>query len=78
MASVEKTEDDGDAGLSLIDCLRGRLLAERQASRAAKDDAEFMVQKVWSLPGILFISFLYANLIPINGYEKKGSAFFFV
>ncbi|KAI6674995.1 hypothetical protein NL676_002901 [Syzygium grande] len=46
VASVKKTEDDGDAGLSLIDCLRGRLLAERQASRAAKDDAEFTLQKL--------------------------------
>lgn len=46
ICSVKKTEDDGT---SLIECLRGRLLAERQASRAAKDDAEFMVQKLTEL-----------------------------
>ncbi|XP_030542515.1 uncharacterized protein LOC115749718 isoform X2 [Rhodamnia argentea] len=49
ICSVEKTEDDGDGGASLIECLRGRLLAERQASRAAKDDAEFMVRKLTEL-----------------------------
>ncbi|KAI3412975.1 uncharacterized protein J3R85_016710, partial [Psidium guajava] len=47
------TEDDGGdsggGGASLIECLRGRLLAERQASRSAKDDAEFMVQKLTEL-----------------------------
>ncbi|KAF8006085.1 hypothetical protein BT93_K0397 [Corymbia citriodora subsp. variegata] len=49
--SVKTTEDDGDdnGGLSLIECLRGRLLAERQASRAAKDEAVFMVQKLTEL-----------------------------
>lgn len=29
-----------------VECLRGRLLAERQASRNAKEDSERMVEKV--------------------------------
>ncbi|OMO95044.1 hypothetical protein CCACVL1_05618, partial [Corchorus capsularis] len=31
-----------DEGLMTMECLRGRLLAERQASNSAKEDAELM------------------------------------
>lgn len=37
---------EGDDGLRTVECLRGRLLAERQASRTAKEDAELMGNKV--------------------------------
>lgn len=35
-------------GLKTLECLRGRLLAERQASRSAKEEAELMGEKVMS------------------------------
>lgn len=37
---------EGDEGLRTLECLRGRLLAERQASRVAEEDSEFMGKKV--------------------------------
>ncbi|THG06655.1 hypothetical protein TEA_005278 [Camellia sinensis var. sinensis] len=37
---------EGDDGLRTTECLRGRLLAERAASRAAKEDAEQLGNKV--------------------------------
>ena len=37
---------EGDDGLRTVECLRGRLLAERQASKTAKEDAEFLGNKV--------------------------------
>jgi len=39
---------EADEGLNLntVGCLRGRLLAERQASRVAKKEAESMGNKV--------------------------------
>lgn len=37
---------EGDEGLNTVECLRGRLLAERQASRLAKEEAESMDNKV--------------------------------
>lgn len=37
-----------DEGLRTLECLRGRLLAERQASKTAKEDAELMGNKVRS------------------------------
>jgi len=42
--SGKKTE--GHDGWNALECLRGRLLAERQASRAAKEQAEAMCNKV--------------------------------
>lgn len=52
---------EGDEGMKTLECLRGRLLAERQASRVAKEDAEFMGKKVtFSLK--LFFSILLAKL----------------
>ncbi|TYI65775.1 hypothetical protein E1A91_D09G180400v1 [Gossypium mustelinum] len=38
-----------DEGLRTLECLRGRLLAERQASKTAKEDAELMGNKVIEL-----------------------------
>ncbi|EOY07675.1 Uncharacterized protein TCM_022054 [Theobroma cacao] len=40
---------EGDDGLRTVECLRGRLLAERQASRTAKEDAELMGNKLIEL-----------------------------
>lgn len=37
---------EGDEGLRTVDCLRGRLLAERAASRVAKEEAEIMGNRV--------------------------------
>ena len=37
---------EGDSGLNTLESLRGRLLAERQASRAAKEEAESLGNKV--------------------------------
>lgn len=34
-------------GLRTVECLRGRLIAERAASKRAKEDAEFMGNKVF-------------------------------
>ncbi|KAL6138655.1 hypothetical protein ACLB2K_063934 [Fragaria x ananassa] len=53
MAMIASKEDgnlsdrkmEGDEGMKTSECLRGRLLAERQASRVAKEDAEFMGKK---------------------------------
>lgn len=39
---------DVEKGLKTLECLRGRLLAERQASRSAKEEAELMGEKVMS------------------------------
>ncbi|GLT92453.1 hypothetical protein SLE2022_102900 [Rubroshorea leprosula] len=55
--AVSKKEDgrwsevkmEGDNGLRTVECLRGRLLAERQASRVAKEEAEFMGSKLVEL-----------------------------
>ncbi|KAK8280517.1 hypothetical protein V6Z12_D09G180700 [Gossypium hirsutum] len=46
-AASEKMERD--EGLRTLECLRGRLLAERQASKTAKEDAELMGNKVIEL-----------------------------
>ena len=40
---------EGDNGLRTVECLRGRLLAERQASWIAKEQAELMGNKVSSI-----------------------------
>lgn len=45
---------EGDYGLKTVECLRGRLLAERGASRVANQEAHQLAQKVWCLP------FMYA------------------
>lgn len=38
---------DGDEGLRTLECLRGRLLAERATSKAANDESEQISQKVF-------------------------------
>ncbi|XP_042510525.1 uncharacterized protein LOC122085966 [Macadamia integrifolia] len=40
---------EGDDGLRTLECLRGRLLAERTASKAAKEEAELMRNKLVEL-----------------------------
>ncbi|OAY41066.1 hypothetical protein MANES_09G071500v8 [Manihot esculenta] len=40
---------EGDDSLRTLECLRGRLLAERQASRAAKEEAQLMGNKLIEL-----------------------------
>ncbi|KAF7804512.1 polycomb group protein Pc-like [Senna tora] len=40
---------EGDEGFNTVECLRGRLLAERQASRVAKQEAESMDYKLVEL-----------------------------
>ncbi|OVA18213.1 hypothetical protein BVC80_1835g642 [Macleaya cordata] len=40
---------EGEDSLRTVECLRGRLLAERVASKAAKEDAEFMGNKLIEL-----------------------------
>lgn len=45
----ESKVENGDDGLRTLECLRGRLLAERQASRVAKEESEFMGKKLVEL-----------------------------
>ncbi|XP_030927193.1 putative protein TPRXL [Quercus lobata] len=40
---------EGDDGVRTVECLRGRLLAERQASRVAKENAELLGNKLIEL-----------------------------
>lgn len=54
---------EANDNLRTIECLRGRLIAERQASRAAKDDAELMGIKVFAYD----LYFLYF----VHGGKKK-------
>ncbi|MED6120920.1 hypothetical protein PIB30_025404 [Stylosanthes scabra] len=53
--SGKKMEGSVDQGLNLntVECLRGRLLAERQASRVAKEQAESMDKKLVELERII-------------------------
>ncbi|XP_061353921.1 uncharacterized protein LOC133298609 [Gastrolobium bilobum] len=44
---------EGDEGLNTVRCLRGRLLAERQASRVAKEEEESMGNKLVELEKLL-------------------------
>ncbi|TKY52858.1 TPRXL isoform X1 [Spatholobus suberectus] len=44
---------EADEGLNTVGCLRGRLLAERQASRVAKKEAESMGNKLVELEKLL-------------------------
>ncbi|KDP29047.1 hypothetical protein JCGZ_16436 [Jatropha curcas] len=45
----DKKKMEGEDSLRTLDCLRGRLLAERQASRVAKEEAELMGNKLVEL-----------------------------
>ena len=57
MGHFSSKKKEGDEGLNLntVECLRGRLLAERQASRVAKEEVELMGNKV-------FFSLIYYQL----------------
>lgn len=57
---------EGDEGLRTLECLRGRLLAERQASRVAKEDAEFMGKKVILVTSYSSQFFFFLKDIPLN------------
>jgi hypothetical protein len=37
---------EGGAGMKTVECLRGRLLAERVASKAAKEEAGLLAKRV--------------------------------
>jgi hypothetical protein len=37
---------EGDDGVRTVECLRGRLVAERQASKVAKENADLLGNKV--------------------------------
>lgn len=48
---------EGDDGVRTVECLRGRLLAERQASRVAKENADLLGNKV-----MLFLNLIHCSL----------------
>ena len=41
---------EGGGGMRTVECLRGRLLAERVASKAAKEEADQLAKRVQSYP----------------------------
>ncbi|KAF3545047.1 hypothetical protein DY000_02002008 [Brassica cretica] len=45
---MDEEEEEEKEGLRTVECLRGRLLAERQVSRSAKEEAELITKKVIS------------------------------
>ncbi|CAL0316987.1 unnamed protein product [Lupinus luteus] len=51
--SSKKMEGDEGLNLNTVECLRGRLLAERQATRVAKEEAESMGNKLVELEKLL-------------------------
>lgn len=67
----EEEEEKDDEGTRLIECLRGRLLAERQASRAAKEEAELVGKRVTN-PPIIFLGDSSALSL-----QSQASAFIF-
>ncbi|XP_010509354.1 PREDICTED: uncharacterized protein LOC104785782 [Camelina sativa] len=48
-ASKKMEEEEEKEGLRTVECLRGRLLAERQVSRSAKEEAEIITRKMEEL-----------------------------
>ncbi|KAG7569494.1 hypothetical protein ISN45_Aa04g022000 [Arabidopsis thaliana x Arabidopsis arenosa] len=48
-ASKKMEEEEKEEGLRTVECLRGRLLAERQVSRSAKEEAELITRKMEEL-----------------------------
>ncbi|EEE58821.1 hypothetical protein OsJ_10390 [Oryza sativa Japonica Group] len=42
----ERSEDGGGGGMRTVECLRGRLLAERVASKAAKEEADSLAKRL--------------------------------
>lgn len=55
-------------GLKTLECLRGRLLAERQASRSAKEEAELMGEKVMSNGHGHFLHHSFTFSISLRNY----------
>ncbi|KAI4378600.1 hypothetical protein MLD38_016058 [Melastoma candidum] len=51
--SICRDREIEEGGTRLVECLRGMLLAERQASKAAKQDADLLTKKVMELEIIL-------------------------
>ncbi|XP_020885182.1 uncharacterized protein LOC9317568 [Arabidopsis lyrata subsp. lyrata] len=47
--SKKMEEEEKEEGLRTVECLRGRLLAERQVSRSAKEEAELITRKMEEL-----------------------------
>lgn len=50
--------EEGDNGIRTVECLRGRLLAERVASKAAKEEADLMAKRVCNHSLALLLAFL--------------------
>ncbi|KAG5404380.1 hypothetical protein IGI04_010499 [Brassica rapa subsp. trilocularis] len=48
-SASKKMEEEEKEGMRTVECLRGRLLAERQASRSAKEEAELITKKMEEL-----------------------------
>ncbi|KAL0844443.1 hypothetical protein Bca101_017689 [Brassica carinata] len=48
-SSSNKMDEEEKEGLRTVECLRGRLLAERQVSRSAKEEAELITKKLEEL-----------------------------
>ncbi|XP_010505310.1 PREDICTED: uncharacterized protein LOC104782153 [Camelina sativa] len=48
-AGKKMEEEEEKEGLRTVECLRGRLLAERQVSRSAKEEAEIITRKMEEL-----------------------------
>ncbi|KAF2580497.1 hypothetical protein F2Q68_00001537 [Brassica cretica] len=46
---MDEEEEEEKEGLRTVECLRGRLLAERQVSRSAKEEAELITKKMEEL-----------------------------
>ncbi|KAL1209984.1 hypothetical protein V5N11_020547 [Cardamine amara subsp. amara] len=52
-SASKKMEEEENEGLKTVECLRGRLIAERQVSRSAKEEAELITRKLEELEGHL-------------------------
>ncbi|CDY46772.1 hypothetical protein BRARA_C01873 [Brassica rapa] len=48
-SASKKMEEEEKEGMRTVECLRGRLLAERQVSRSAKEEAELITKKMEEL-----------------------------
>ncbi|KAF8045053.1 hypothetical protein N665_5681s0002 [Sinapis alba] len=48
-SASKKMDEEEKEGLRTVECLRGRLLAERQVSRSAKEEAELITKKLEEL-----------------------------
>lgn len=49
----------GGGGMRTVECLRGRLLAERVASKAAKEEADQLAKRVYTTTTHLILSHLH-------------------